>query len=337
MEIAAKGVQVDLLKKFFLKEPRPFTSKREVNWGKVKLTGIILVALIVVGILIMPSSGTLEQTSFHEKAESGSLTQVRVSENIGENDPTQETVRQLQASQVKTGSVPSSLDYLYKQSGESAGPAGGGGSNGGHDRNSSMILTRGGSDSRTQLLAGTRIAVRLTEKTVISNQAMPIVGIVTDDVSVESGTAISSGSKVLGEVSFNESSERAAITWHSIILADGRERSFSAMGVGDDGQLGVDGDVYSDGLKNAMGQTFTRFVGAYAAGSMNKGAMGANEGGHVNGIRNAIAETATDRANKMGEDMQTERKWIELDAGMETVAVLNQPFIFRDAGATNGR
>jgi hypothetical protein len=39
----------------------------------------------------------------------------------------------------------------------------------------------------------------------------------------------------------------------------------------------------------------------------------------------------------MGEDLQKERKWIELQSGSETIAVLNQPFTFRDAGATNGQ
>jgi hypothetical protein len=32
-------------------------------------------------------------------------------------------------------------------------------------------------------------------------------------------------------------------------------------------------NVQSDGVKNAVGQTLTRFVGAYAAGSMNTGAL----------------------------------------------------------------
>ena len=70
---------------------------------------------------------------------------------------------------------------------------------------------------------------------------------------------------------------------------------------------------------------------------MNTGMLGANQGGHENGLRNAVAQTATDRANAMGEDLQKERKWIELDGGTETTAVLSQPFTFRDAGATYGR
>ena len=161
--------------------------------------------------------------------------------------------------------------------------------------------------------------------------------IVSKDVASDNGTAIPSGSKVLGDASFDSDSDRATINWRSIILPDGRERPFSAVGVGRDGQVGVGGRVRSDGMKNAAGQTLTRFVGAYAAGSMSTGMLGANQGGHDNGLRNAVAQTATDRANAMGEDLQKERKWIELDSGAETFAVLNQPFTFRDAGATYGR
>ena len=316
-------------KSYFFKEARPFTSKRDVNWRMVKIVIVSVGTLVLLAILIIPSSKP-DETTFHEKAENGTLAKTVPAEN----DPTQETVRQLQESQVNTQSVHNSLDYLYKPSG---GGMGSGGGRNSPDRNSSMILTRGGADTRTQLSAGTRVTVRLVQKVVVANQGMPITGIVTRDVSADSGTAIPSGSKVLGDVSFDDSNERASISWRSIILPDGRERPFSAIGVGTDGQVGIDGNVRSDGVKNAVGQTLTRFVGAYAAGSMNTGAFGANQGGHTNGMRNAIAETATDRANRMGEELQKERKWIELDGGQDTIAVLNQAFTFRDAGAINGR
>lgn len=329
MEAVVKGgVPMDF-KNYFLKEPKPFTSKREVNWSKVQVWAISFVGVLIVGLLVMPSSEP-DQDTFHEKAERGSLTNVKPTEN----DPTQETIRQFQESQASASQVHGSLDYLYRPS----SPVGsGGGGKGGQDRSSSMILSRGGADSRTQLSAGTRINIRLTSKVTIAGQGMPVVGIVSQDVSADSGIAIPSGSKALGDASFDSDSERASISWRSIILPDGRERPFSAIGVGRDGQVGVGGNVHSDGVKNAVGQTLTRFVGAYAAGSMSTGMLGANQGGNENGLRNAIAQTATDRANAMGENLQKERKWIELDAGAETIAVLSQPFAFRDAGATYGR
>lgn len=316
-------------RKYFLKEPKPFVAKREVNWSKIRLAGSISLGVVLLAILFWPSSQP-DQETFHEKAERGSLNQIKQAEN----DPTQETIRQLQESQASVRQVHGSLDYLYKPSSPSVS---GGGSSSGQDRNSSMILSRSGTDSRTQLMSGTKVMIRLNGKTAISSGSMPVVGIVTNDVSADNGVAIPSGSKALGDASFDSDNERASIAWRSIILPDGRERPFSAVSMGSDGEIGIDGNVHSDGVKNAAGQTLTRFLGAYAAGSMNTGAFGANQGGNVNGLRNAIAATATDRANAMGEDLQKERKWIELGSGTETVAVLTQPFTYRDAGATYGR
>ena len=316
------------LKTYFLKEPKPFVSKRDFNWNKLKLIGGFVLFFGIAAVLFWPTSKP-EQTTFSEKAEVGSLNQPKAEGR----DPSQEALVQFQESRANANQVHSNLDYLYKPS--SSGYGGGGGGTG-QDRNSAMILSRTGADSRTQLSSGTKVVIRLSGKTTISNGPMPVVGIVSSDVASESGTAIPSGSKVLGEASFDSDNERASIAWRSVIMADGRERPFSALSFGRDGENGIDGNVHSDGVKNVVGQTLTRFVGAYAAGSMNTGMLGANQGGNTNGLRNAIAQTATDRANAMGENLQKERKWIELENGTETVAVLNQPFTFRDAGATYG-
>ena len=313
---------------YFLKESLPFISKRDVNWFKLKLLGFTAIFVLVIGIMLFPSSNP-EKTSFHEKADSGSLNQNR---NY-EGEATQETIRQLEEAGLKPKKVHASLDHLYRRDTNS----GSGGGQGNVDRNSGMILSRADGDSRGQISVGTRVSLRLTQKVVVADQAMPVVGVVAKDVQVESGMAIPSGAKILGEASFNETSERATITWRSIIFPNGRERAFSALGVGDDGQIGISGRVHSDGFKNAVGQTLTRFVGAYAAGSINTGAFGATPGGNTNGLRNAIAQTATDQANSMGENLQKQRKWVELEAGLETFAVLNQPFSFRDPGGLNGR
>lgn len=328
MELASKILSLDALKATFLNEPRPFTNKREVNWKKVKICCFSFFFVVVLGIFLMPS-GQEEQTIFHEKIENGSS-----SSTVSDNDPTKETVRQLQDSQIGTSNVHTSLDYLYR-SNSSSNTHGMGGS-GSPDRNTSMILPRGGQDTKTRLTVGTRIKVSLLEDLVVSKQAVPIIGVVTKDVLSEHSLAIPSGSKLIGEASFNENLERATVSWRSIILPDGRERPLSALGIGKDSQEGITGNVRSEALKNSVGQTLTRFVGAYAAGSMNTGQLGANEGGHRNGLRNAIASTATDRANALGEDLQKESKWIELRRGSEMTAILNQPFIFRDPGGVDG-
>lgn len=315
------------LKDFFLKEARPFTSKRDVNWIKVKMVSSFLIFFIITGILIFPSSAP-EQTNFYEKSSS-------TGENIISSefiDPNEDSLRQLEEARMTSQHVHSSLDHLYKQD----APRGSGGTSQ-TNRNSGMVLSRNGFDGRTQLSPGTRIPIRLSNGVSVSDQSIPITGIVIKDIEADSGVAIPSGSKVIGEVSFESSNERTNITWHSIILPDGRERPFTATGVGRNGEGGLEAKVRTESLKNAFGQTLTKFVGAYAEGSINTGAFGASPGGSKNGLRNAIAETATDRANAMGETLQKERKWAELKSGQEIFAILNQPFSFREPGSLNGQ
>lgn len=309
------------LSKLLLKDALPLTKKRDVNWSVLKKFAGIGIGIAILTVLLLPAPKE-EQTVFHETNQGGG------SRASVENNPTQDTLAQLQSARTNNAAVPNSLDPLYM---------GGGASGSMRDRNSSMILTRGGVDSRTQLPPGSRILVRLVQGATVANQAMPVIAVVAKDVVQEDSLAIPKDSKLFGDVSFDDGSERAQMSWKSVQFPDGRERQLSAIGVASDGQVGVNGKIHSDALKNTVGQTLTRFIGAYAEGSVRRGSFGSNEGGRDNGFKNAIAETAKDRAEAWAEDMKKERKWIELRAGDEFFAVVTQPFTFRDPGATYGR
>jgi len=314
---------VSNLQNVFLKEERPFTKKRDVNWSRVQIVSVVFISLLVVGILVWPTSPEI-QTTFSEKE---GISKPSLQET---SDPSQEAFKQLKGSGQSGNQVHSSLDYLYGRDTASSG-----GSGNQVNRNSGMIISRNGFDSRTQLSPGTKITLVLLQSVTVEARSMPVQGRVTSDVEAESGVAIPAGSKALGEVSFDASTERTSVSWRSIILPDGRERPFSAQGMGGDGHVGLNARVHSTEAKNVVGQTVTKFVGAYAAGSLNTGPFGANPGGNKNGIKNAIAETASERANKMGESWQKERKWVELDAGTVIPSVINQPFSFKEPGSTN--
>ena len=324
MEVATKASFKNRLAGLFLKDKTYFLARREINWKSIQrcaIGGVFVGVLIILG---LPNPAP-ERGSFHEKADSGSTSATAQTQS----DPSQEALNQLGAS-VGGRTVPSSLDHLYAR-------PGGGSSGSGEDRNGSMILARGGMDSRTQLPPGSRISVRLYEKAIVANQWMPVIGIVTHDFVQEDSLAVPEGSKLFGEISYEDGSDRAKVDWRSIQLSDGRERPISAIGVGSDGQVGVNGKVHSEAAKNTLGQTLTRFIGAYAEGSMQRGALGGNPGGNDNGWKNAIAETAKDRAEAWAEDMKKEKRWIEVSSGTEFFAVLTQNFAFRDPGATYGR
>ena len=307
-------------RKIFLKEPKLFTDKRDLNWQGMKKLGLIGVGVAVLVLLFLPSPKA-DKKGFHEQG--GREVDIDPSRDVG--------VQPGQVPAAPMRHIPDSLDYLYRQ----PGSVGGGGS--GPKRDAPMVLAREGMDSRNQLPPGSRFMVQLFEKTTVANQSMPVIGVVAQDFAYDSGVAIPQGSKLYGEMSFDDFSERASVTWRVLELPDGRRRQVSAIAVGLDGQPGMEGNVHSDALKNTAGQMVTRFVGAYAEGSMQRGAFGESVGGSDNALKNAVAETAKDRADAWAQDLKKEKKWIELEAGTASFAVLNQFFSFRDPGATYGR
>lgn len=325
MEVVVKTSFMERIKNFAFKEKVHFLSRREINWGSLAKCGGFALLIGVVGILLIPASKE-SVGEFHEQAAAGeSPTRPPGS------DPTQEAASQFGGGQGYARSTPSSLAHLY------APTYNGGSAPSGDERNSSMILARGGLDAKTQIPPGSRISVRLYERAIVANQGMPVIGVVTRDYIHEDAVAIPQGSKVFGDVSFDDGGDRANVSWKSVQFPDGRERQLAAIGVGFDGQVGVSGRVHSEALKNTVGQTLTRFIGAYAEGSMQRGALGGNPGGDDNGWKNAVAETAKDRAESWANDLKKEKRWIEVSNGTEFYAVLTANFAFRDPGTTYGR
>ena len=309
------------------KEQKPFTTKREINWKFLSMLGMFFVSLIILVVIFTPQSVPIQEV-FHEKTQGGTVV------TTSENNPTDQTTDQLQRGNVNLQNVHGSLDHMYAPS---LSDGGNNSNSEGRERNATMILARSGNDAKIQLFAGTRIFIKLTDKLIVSSQSMPMVGIVTRDVIHEDDLAIPQSAKVLGSVSFDDTSERANINLTSIIFPDGRERQLSAVAIGGDEQVGVNGIVKSNALQNTVGQSLTRFIGAYAQGSMSAGQFGAQGGGSQNGLRNAVAATAEDRANAYAEDMKKQKKWIELSHRTQFIAVLNQSFIYREPGNTYGR
>lgn len=329
MEVIKADSLKDRVIELFLKEKKFFANRREMNWKL--LTRCLAVALVigVTAILLIPESKK-QVSEFNSKDNeyAGSNYQ---EQSLSGNNPTLEAAQQIGGSGGYARQAHSSLGYLY------ASDSNGSSRNSDNEQSSSMIINRGGLDAKTQLPPGSRILIKLYEKATVADQGMPVIGVVTQDYVHEDTLAIPKESKVFGVASFDESSGRAKMDWQSIQFPDGRSRNISAIGVGQDGQVGVDGDVQSHAIKNSVGQTLTRFVGAYAEGSMQRGAMGGNPGGESNGWKNAISATAQDRAEAWAEDLKKEKKWIEISNQTEFFAVLTAAFAFRDPGASYGR
>ncbi|MBY0316107.1 MAG: TrbI/VirB10 family protein [Bdellovibrionales bacterium] len=329
MEVTTSSNIKNKFSGYFLKEKSHFSNRREINWDSLKKCTVTAVATGVFALLLMPSPNP-DNGPFTEQAEGGSTQRIIAG---GSEDATETTLNQMRAGERGSSRVSSSLNYLYASNTSSNAGSSGADS----EMNSSMIISRGIGDSKSQVPPGSRLRIRLYEKAIVSSQSMPVIGIVTSDYMHEDSVAIPEGSKVFGDINYDDGGDRAKVDWRTIQFPDGRDRPFSAIGVGADGQVGVHGKIHSEAMKNTAGQTLTRFLGAYAEGSMQKGSFGYNQGGNSNGLKNAVAETAKDRADKWADGLKKEKVWIEVSNSTVFYAVLTQGFVFRDPGATNGR
>jgi hypothetical protein len=318
------------VKSFFFKKPKFFDSKPEIDWMKFGGIGAVVLVLFTGALLLLPAQ-IPEEATFREKATRGEIAQRTTPP---ESHATDETLAQVQAASASTRPVPQSLDSLYRP--DTPSSSGGRGVSSSGDRSVSMVLARSGLDSKNQLPPGTNLNVRISSRVVVTNQAMPVLGVVVGDVTHESSLAIPDGARIMGEATFDASNERANIVWKSVVHPDGRERPIVATGVGNDGRPGVGGKLHSNGAEASLGVTLTKFLGAYAEGSKSQGAFGSTDGGNANGLKNAISETAQDRASEWAKDISEEQKWMEIEPGTVSRAVLNQGYTFRDPGSVHG-
>ncbi len=312
------GKIISVTKKFFesliWKDVAAPTSKRDLNTGKLWIVGISLVAGGITIILFLPATPPVTG-DFQEKRELG-LRQNSESPTADINSQTQTAF----------GTVQGQTIPYYN------GGGGTGGSGTSSDRNTTMILVREGLDSTSQLPAGSKFQVRLLDKMTVSDEAVPLIGVVTKGVSTETAIAIPEGTKIFGLVSYQKSSGRAMIRFQSVAYPNGAMKELMGIAQGSDGQIGVEGRVKSKAFMNTAGQMITRFVGSYAEGTVSRDFMGHSQGGAQNGLLSAVADTAKDRTQKYGEDMKAEKEWIEIEAGTEVLVMVTAPFRFREPG-----
>lgn len=284
------------------------SQKSDVNFKAFKTLGLASVFVFVGVVFSLPDDVPLE---FTEKVENPELS----SQNSTANAQS-ETNQQ------------SSAQSLWSSS-RMAIPAQGSSQ---INHNTSMILGQKGGNAKTQLRAGIRLPLRILDKVIISQDPVPILAELILDSQTDSGLKLPAGTRLYGEASFQRGSERASVRFTQLSLPSGQIRKISALGLGRDGQPGIEGRVFSDGMKNTAGQVLTTFVGGLAAGSMETDILGRSKGGLTNGLLGAVSATAQSRAQAYGEKLKTEREWIELRFGVECDAVLNESIGLQEGG-----
>lgn len=282
------------------------SQKSDVNFKAFKTLGLASVFVFVGVVFSLPDDVPLE---FTEKVESS-----------GPNN---------QSSSTQNGSNQQPSAQSLWSSSRMPVPAQGGSQ---INHNTSMILGQKGGNAKTQLRAGIRLTLRILDKVIISQDPVPILAELILDSQTDSGLKLPAGTRLYGEASFQRGSERASVRFTQLSLPSGQIRKISAQALGKDGQPGIEGRIFSDGMKNTAGQVLTTFVGGFAAGSMETDILGRSKGGLTNGLLGAVSATAQSRAQAYGEKLKTEREWIELRSGVECDAVLNESLGLQEGG-----
>lgn len=295
------------LKKSFIEE-NAFSRKFDLNLKTLKLFAIFGVVIFVSVVFLLPTDVPIEFVEKIERPEERKTESANSSENSNKPESAQNLWAAPRVS-IPGGSGGSQINY-----------------------NTSMIIGSKGGNAKTELRSGIRVALRLMDKVIVSQDPVPILAeSILDSVS-DSGLRLPAGTKFYGQASFQKGSDRAQIRFDQISLASGQIKRISALALDKSGQPGVSGKVFSDGMKNTAGQVLTTFVGGLAAGSMQTDIMGNSKGGIENGLLGAVAATAQSRAQNYGEKLKTEREWIELNPGTECDAVLNESFKLQEGG-----
>lgn len=288
---------------------QPGTDKQELRFSRLKWIAIAGIVLFVIVVLFMPQENDIQ---FSQKGDGAAHRQTESTSGKGTSSSAKGQASSLWGSP--------KLSY----------PGGSEGSKANH--NTSMIVGPKGGNAKTQLRAGTRLPIRIIDKFVVSQDQVPILAELILDSVTDSGLRLSAGTRFYGEASFQKGGERAGIQFKQISLPNGQIRTISGIAAGKDGQPGVQGHVFSDGMKNTAGQVLTTFVGGLAAGSMQTDVFGRSRGGVENGLLNAVSQTAQSRAQMYGEKLKTEREWIEVVAGQEADAVLRESINLQEGG-----
>lgn len=285
-----------------------YSKKLDLNFKALRVVAAVGVLIFISVVFLLPTDVPVEFTEKIERADGSEQ----------KNDNSAQAERQTEAAQGLWASPKVSI------------PDRGGGSQ--VNYNTSMIIGSKGGNAKTELRAGVRLPLRLLDKVIVSQDTVPILAELILDSQSDSGLKLPAGTRFYGEASFQKGTDRAQIRFSQISLPSGQIRRISAAALGKDGQTGIPGRVFSDGMKNTAGQILTTFVGGLAAGSMETDILGHSKGGIQNGLLGAVAATAQSRAQTYGERLKTEREWIELRPGTECDAVLGNSLKLQEGG-----
>ena len=300
---------------YFFSQQSPFSRKRTINLKTVKIAAATLVVVMLVILLLTGNGANLPSKGAEMKsgAETSSVNR-NTSEAVSRANLTQ-------AAYISSG-------YELPLGGKarlSASPQ--------RQYTSSQIVRRedrnlGGNSS---LSLATTIPAKLINTVLSSDAVSPVIAEITDDaLDTSSSLVVPSGTRVVGQASYDDVTRRLQVRFHALVFADGEERSFSGLALLGDGSAGLEGEYHSQKITKEAGRFLGTFVGGFAEGmkdrQMTPSGQPLEKGSVKNGILNGLSSSAFGEAQSTAQDLEQTKPYLEVPAGTKFLIYLDKEF-----------
>lgn len=209
-----------------------------------------------------------------------------------------------------------------------------GGGDQSRSRNANQVIRRGqgGNDPSSQLPMGTLIEAKLLTSVRSANGASPVMALIAQEITSDSGTSIPAGTKAIGTASFDDDSRRLQLRFSTLVYEDGSQHGIQAIAMMGDGSAGLSGDYDSGQAKRQIGTFIGNFVGGLADGMKERTSGGvfggAVEPGSVrNGVLNGVTLSAQDQAKFYSEDLTSTRPSMSIPSGASFYLFLEKEYL----------
>ncbi len=291
---------------YFFTETCPYTQKRKLKTKNVKTASIVIIVGLILGVLF-----------FGENAENTSI-------NVSRSDQHHLYIATTPA-QSTEGSIQmgSSLVDLKAGSFEGANTGFRVGSTRLQRQYTSSQLVKNGTHSigGLTLPMGTTFPAQIINTLLSSDPAQPVIAQINDSVFWRNSEFIPAGTQALGNASFNETSQRMQVRFHTLVYPSGDQHAISGLALLADGSSGIPGEYHSGELLKQTGRFAGNFVGGLADGIKDKQQAGwpggsINVGSLKNGVLNGLTLSAMDQAKRLSEEAQQTKAYLEVSSGV---------------------
>ncbi len=292
------------LDKYFMEEPCPFTKRRKVKWGNIKIAGGLFLTVTVVSLIAFTPD------SKDQKGETSSANQTKNHETHPD-----------------TNGNPGNTSDPFTEGGGRVASA-----RAPRQFMASQVVRRSESgNSGDKLPMGTTISAKLVNSVLSTDSNSPVIAEIPEAIDWKGGMLIPNGTRAIGQGMLDDATERLQVRFHTLVFPEGDQHSISAIALLSDGSSGITGNFHTRTLKRQGGRFFGNFVGGLAQGMKDRESKGqygmAFEPGSLkNGLLNGLASSSFDQAKSFADDAERLKPFLEVPSGSQFILYLEKEF-----------